>query len=71
MMLKPEYQQMIKAILDEWVPGSRTALFGSRATGTANKFSDVDLLIYAKQQISFRQMVLLFQVSWPFLILQY
>jgi predicted nucleotidyltransferase len=56
MMLTSKHQQMIKEILNEWVPGSRTALFGSRATGTAKKFSDVDLLIYAKRPISFRQM---------------
>lgn len=35
----------LRRVLDATVPGARVAVFGSRATGRARPFSDVDLLI--------------------------
>jgi predicted nucleotidyltransferase len=51
--LAPEHLSIVKMILNNHLhDGSKIWLFGSRATGNAKKFSDIDLLIDIRQPIS-------------------
>ena len=43
--LKPEYLETVKAILTEHIPEFEVLAFGSRVTGKAKEFSDLDLVI--------------------------
>ncbi len=45
----------VRAILDAVLPGARVAVFGSRATGRARPFSDLDLLLLDPPQLSWAQ----------------
>ncbi len=42
---KPEELEIVRAILSRHVPGREVRAFGSRVTGTAKKFSDLDLAV--------------------------
>ena len=49
--LSEEQVQLVKSILTNHLPRNTLIwLFGSRATGTAKKFSDIDLLIDANRK---------------------
>lgn len=51
--LAPHYLQTILQILQQHLPNqSNVWVFGSRVTGTAKKFSDIDLLIDAAEPLS-------------------
>ena len=51
--LKPEYLEIVKAILTQHLPSTaKVWLFGSRARGASKKFSDIDLLIDLGKPIS-------------------
>ena len=43
--LDPSYLEEIERILDRYVPGCEVRAFGSRVTGTAHRYSDLDLAI--------------------------
>jgi len=43
--LEKKYQDAIKRILAEHVPGCEVRVHGSRAKGTARKYSDLDLVV--------------------------
>ncbi len=43
--LEPRFLKQVRDILDRYVPGCEVRLFGSRARGTARRFSDIDLAI--------------------------
>lgn len=43
--LEDRYLDQLRAILAEHVPTCQVRLFGSRAHGTARKFSDIDLAV--------------------------
>lgn len=43
---------MVRAILTEHVPHAKAWAFGSRVLGTAKKFSDLDLAIEDKKELS-------------------
>jgi len=43
--LEKKYQDAIKRILKKHVPGCEVRVYGSRATGTARKYSDLDLVV--------------------------
>jgi type I restriction enzyme S subunit len=45
MDLKPEHRKIVFDILARHIPGREVQVFGSRATGTAKPFSDLDLVI--------------------------
>lgn len=45
--LPREQLHLVTAILQEHLPGCRIRAFGSRVTGRATRFSDLDLLIEA------------------------
>ena len=43
--LQPEHAQIVRKVFDTVLPGAQVWVFGSRATGKARPFSDLDLLI--------------------------
>lgn len=43
--LSEAQRQTLRQLIESTVPGTRVAVFGSRATGRARPFSDLDLLI--------------------------
>ena len=54
MHVSDEQKKIITRILLDLVPTARVSVFGSRATGTKKKFSDLDLLIHTKTKLSLR-----------------
>ena len=56
MDLSPQSVDIVKKILQEWVPGCEVRVFGSRVNGTAKKYSDLDLVIVGKEKIPTRKM---------------
>lgn len=53
--LTPVELHTVRAIVDGVIPGSQIRAFGSRATGTARPFSDLDLLVVEPVQLTWRQ----------------
>jgi predicted nucleotidyltransferase len=49
--LAPEYLNIIRDILNRFVPGMSVLVFGSRINGKAGKFSDVDLAINSQGKL--------------------
>ncbi len=49
--LKPEHIKTVKAILNKHLPGVPVKAFGSRVTGKAKKYSDLDLVIMGEGTI--------------------
>ena len=47
--------QAVRAIVDRVVPGADVHVFGSRATGRARPFSDLDLLFVQPPQLTWLQ----------------
>ncbi len=45
----------LRALIDTVIPGARVAMFGSRATGRARPFSDLDLLILEPARLTWQQ----------------
>jgi uncharacterized protein len=54
--LKTEHLLMVQRILADQNPFAQVWAFGSRVTGTAKKFSDLDLAIDAGRDLSFLEM---------------
>jgi uncharacterized protein len=53
--LSTEQQQLVRQLIDATVPGARVSIFGSRATGQARPFSDLDLLFIDPPRLSWVQ----------------
>lgn len=51
--LKPEHLQIVVSILATHLLGREVRAFGSRATGTAGRFSDLDLLVVSSEPLDF------------------
>lgn len=51
--------EIILAILNRHVPAQEVWVFGSRATGKAKKFSDLDLVIMGNEPLSLHSQALL------------
>lgn len=47
--------RIVRQIFDAELPGAQVAVFGSRATGRARPFSDLDLLILEPARLSWAQ----------------
>ena len=56
MDLSPQSVDIIKKIMQEYVPGCEVRVFGSRVNGTAKKYSDLDLVIVGEEKIPTRKM---------------
>jgi uncharacterized protein len=52
--LRENYLQIVKSILAGHVPGQEVRIFGSRVTGEARDYSDLDLVIMGQQKIDRR-----------------
>lgn len=53
--LTPSEHALVREIVQRVVPGARVQVFGSRATGQARPFSDLDLLFVAPPSLSWQQ----------------
>lgn len=53
--LSDDEQKLVKKILRKHLPGQdyKVVVFGSRATGKARKYSDVDLSLIGKKKVDF------------------
>ena len=51
--LDARHIESVKRILEAYVPGIEVRVFGSRVSGTARKFSDLDLALVAAENIPF------------------
>lgn len=56
-MLTPGQRALVREIVQRVVPGATFGVFGSRATGRARPYSDLDLLITEPKRLSWRQRV--------------
>lgn len=52
--LWPEHHALVRAILAAHAPGVRAWAFGSRATGSARRFSDLDIAIEGVKELDIR-----------------
>ncbi len=55
LVLSAEHLRTVRAIVDRLLPGARVLVFGSRATGRARPFSDLDLLVTDPSALDWRQ----------------
>ncbi len=55
--LEPQYLNLVKSILNQWIPNLKVVAFGSRVNGKAKPFSDLDLAIYSNKNIPLDVMV--------------
>jgi uncharacterized protein len=53
--LSAEQARAIRQVLQAVLPGARVAVFGSRATGRARPFSDLDLLLLEPPRLNWAQ----------------
>lgn len=57
--VSPQYLETVKAILRRHVPDREVWVFGSRATGTAKEYSDLDLAVIGDTPIDLGRLALL------------
>lgn len=55
--LKPEYLEMVKSILAEHFPEYEVRAYGSRVTGAARKYSDLDISILGEGKLDRRRVM--------------
>ena len=53
--LSPPQRSLLRQLIDAVLPGAQVAVFGSRATGHARPFSDLDLLFIAPPRLTWAQ----------------
>ena len=53
--LSPAQRDLVRQLIDGVLPGAQVAMFGSRATGQARPFSDLDLLFIAPPRLTWAQ----------------
>jgi predicted nucleotidyltransferase len=53
--LTPDQTRAVLAIVDRVIPGALVRVFGSRATGRARPFSDLDLLFVQPARLTWEQ----------------
>jgi uncharacterized protein len=54
--LKPQYIKLTQTILSEHIPHAQFQAFGSRTTGRAKPFSDLDLAVLDDERFSDREL---------------
>jgi len=57
--VEPKQLEVVKKILQKHIPNYEVWIFGSRATGKAKKYSDLDLVIITESEINPLTMALL------------
>lgn len=50
--IQAEHLEIIRRILAEHAPGAEARVFGSRVSGTAAKYSDIDIAIIGRDKLS-------------------
>ncbi|MFC1764082.1 nucleotidyltransferase family protein [Planctomycetota bacterium] len=55
----PAEMKAILGILQEYLPGREVRGFGSRVTGTAKSYSDLDLVIMGDEEVDLKVMAML------------
>ena len=50
----PKHLEIVKTILSEFVPNCKVRAFGSRCTGTARKYSDLDLCVCGSEKLDWK-----------------
>lgn len=53
--LTPDHARTVRGVIDSVIPGAQVHVFGSRATGRARPFSDLDLLVVEPARLSWLQ----------------
>lgn len=53
--LAPEHAHTVRSIVESVLPGAQVRVFGSRASGRARPFSDLDLLFVRPGRLSWMQ----------------
>ena len=53
--LSPDQSRTVQQILARVIPGAQVVVFGSRSTGRARPFSDLDLLVLQPARLSWAQ----------------
>ena len=53
--LNLEERQLVREIIDAVIPGAQVSVFGTRSTGRARPFSDLDLLFIRPARLSLAQ----------------
>ena len=53
--LSPAQRVLVRQLIDGVLPGAQVAVFGSRATGHARPFSDLDLLFIEPARLTWAQ----------------
>ncbi len=56
--ISEKHLEIVKAILREWLPNYEIQAFGSRVTGKAKPYSDLDLAIVSDERVPFRQIAM-------------
>lgn len=51
--IEPSHLKIVKEILRKYVPGAAALAYGSRVTGTAVAYSDLDLAVRADKKLDF------------------
>ena len=54
LQLSPEHLRMVREVLAHWLPDAQVLAFGSRVTGAARKFSDLDPAIVSSTPLDWR-----------------
>ncbi len=54
--LRPDFLEIVRGILYRFVPNQKVLVFGSRATWTADEYSDLDLAILSDESLSLQLM---------------
>jgi predicted nucleotidyltransferase len=57
--IRPDHLEMVRAILQQYLPQAQVWAFGSRVKGTARKTSDLDLCVDNKAPLSFEALATL------------
>ncbi len=52
----PEHLQIVLDVLAEYAPECEARVFGSRYSGKAKKYSDLDLILAAKEKLDWRKL---------------
>ena len=55
LVLSPAQRVLVRQLIDAVLPGAQVAVFGSRATGRARPFSDLDLLFVEPPRLTWAQ----------------
>jgi len=54
--ISPEHLETVKTILSKFVPNCEVRAFGSRCSGTAKKYSDLDLCVCGSEKLDWKRL---------------